>query len=206
MKTPVKIFFLLFLLASCSELGLNSKHEAALNLINKKLMNCEKQINSSLNQFSESYERPILDSIAQEIFGLVSSDDDLIGIYLSSPIVNYYSDQFDFWEIRAERVAIFENSALKKTMRIGDIGYGKSGFKNSNYNSASSGQQNITNFDKSANDVMLVCYKDPEELVTLYLFYKLNDSFSDKFADGSWGTSNPGSFIQPVKLERTKNK
>lgn len=206
MKTSVKILFLLFLLVSCSEHGLDPKRDTALKLINKKLMNCEKQINSSLDQFSESFKRPILDSIAQEIFELVSSDDDFIGMYLTSPSAIYYSGQFDYWEVSAERHAILEDSTLNKEMRIGDIGYGKSGVNNGDPQSTSAGQLNMDNFKRGANDIMLVSYKDADGSATLYLFYKLNESFSDKFEDGNWGTSNTGSTFQPVKLEKTKNK
>lgn len=206
MKTTVKILFLLFLLASCLEHGLDPKRETALKRMNKKLMNCENQINSSLNQCSPSFKRPLLDSIAQEIFGFVSLDDDFIGMYLNSPVAIYYSDHFDYWEISAEPNSIMEDSTLNKEMRIGDIGYGKSGVNSGDPKRTSAGQLNIDHFDRSANDVMLVCYKDAEGLVTLYLFYQLNESFSDKFENGGWATSNSASTLKSVKLEKTKNK
>jgi len=205
MKTTIPFLFLLAVLASCSEAGIDPKRERARKLINSKLINFDQHVNSSLHQFSESRNRPIRDSIAHVIFGLVSSDDDLLGMYLSSPWAIYYSDQFDSWAISADRNVLFEDSTLNKEMRIGDLGYGTIGSQNGSTKTVRHGQLNVDNYSKIHHDVMLVRYTDKDSWITLDLFYKLDESFKDKFNSGNWGVSNAISTFDAVKLERIKN-
>lgn len=201
MKTAINLVLVFFLLTACNDQGLDAKRQKALDRINSKLINSEGQISTSLDQFYEYGDQRSRDSIAQVLFNLVSSDADILGMYLSSFTDIYYSDGFEFWEISADRRLLFSDKKHHKEMRIGAIGFNKGQGQNSDFKSTSVGQLNVNNFNKIESDVMFVRYRDEEQSVTFDLFYRLKERFDDKFEHGNWGTSNSITTGEPIKLE-----